>query len=174
VITIVIVFIIAALLATLSGLIGDEVRGWLDLVPRAILRLVATRLPADQRQAIYNEEWLPELTFELNKAQGRPITRLVRGTWYAVSMTRAVDQVGRILADVREPEREIGSSTQDLFAGVDEDAMSVETYEHTYKHGNNPANSTGGVMITSGITFSGQGRVDVGGNVPQHTPPGAP
>jgi hypothetical protein len=33
-------FVASALLLALSGTIGDEVRGWLELTPRAILRLV--------------------------------------------------------------------------------------------------------------------------------------
>src|SRR5438128_234992 len=99
--TIVVVFVIAALLAPVGQLIGDEVRGWLELVPRAILRLAAVRLPAAQRPAIYNEEWLPELLSILREAEGRPITRLITGTWFAASMTRAAGRVGRELNGVR-------------------------------------------------------------------------
>ena len=88
VITIVVGFVVAALLLALSGLIGDEVRGWLEFVPRDILRLVAMRLPADQRRAIYDEEWLPELIHHLREVEGRPITRLVVGIGYATSLAR--------------------------------------------------------------------------------------
>jgi hypothetical protein len=103
-------FIAAALLAAVSGLIGDEVRGWLELAPRGVLRLVALRLPKDQRPAIYAEEWLPELLFILRKAEGRPVTRLVAGTWFAVSMIRSAGRVGRTLGEVRkEPGRVVPS-----------------------------------------------------------------
>jgi hypothetical protein len=105
VITVVLVFIAAVLLAALSGLIGDEVRGWLELVPRGILRLVAMRLPASLRQAVYNEEWLPELIFILRNAAGRPITRLITGTWYAVSMIRSAGRVSRSLRRLRGEDR---------------------------------------------------------------------
>src|SRR5262249_46687900 len=65
-----------------TALLVNEVSGWLGLIPRGILRLVAMRLPADLRQAIYKEEWLPELLRELRDAEGRPITRLVVGIKY--------------------------------------------------------------------------------------------
>ena len=39
------------------------------------------RLPDCLRQAVYDEEWLPELLFNLRKVEGRPITRLITGTW---------------------------------------------------------------------------------------------
>ena len=100
-IDIVVGFIISALLLALAGLISDEVRGWLELAPRAILRLAAMRLPADQREAIYNQEWLPEVIFILRKADGRPITRLIIGTWYAASMIRSAGRIARSLAPVR-------------------------------------------------------------------------
>jgi hypothetical protein len=35
----------AFLLAALGDLVSEEVRGWFDQVPRALLRLAATRLP---------------------------------------------------------------------------------------------------------------------------------
>ena len=106
-ITIVVGFVVAALLLALSGLIGDEVRGWLEFVPRCILRLVAMRLPADQRRAIYNEEWLPELIYHLREAEGRPITRLVVGIGYATSLARGAGRVARALE--RCPGRRGGS-----------------------------------------------------------------
>jgi len=120
VITIVVVFVIAALLAALGQLIGDEVRGWLELVPRAILRLAAVRLPVVQRPAIYNEEWFPELLSILREAEGRPITRLITGTWFAASMIRAAGRVGRELNGVRggEPKTRI-VELHDAGAGVD-------------------------------------------------------
>jgi hypothetical protein len=102
VITVVFLFILAALLAALSGLIGDEVRGWLALAPRGFLRLVAMRLPADQRRAVYDSEWLPELLAILREADGRPITRLVLGIGFAVDMARGVGEVARELEGVRK------------------------------------------------------------------------
>ncbi len=51
--------------AALGDLVSEEIRGWLDFVPRAILRLAAARLPVDQREPIYTDEWLPELCYAL-------------------------------------------------------------------------------------------------------------
>src|SRR5262249_22605641 len=85
---------------------GGQLRGWLELVPRALLRLAATRLPADQRQSIYNEEWLPELVHYLREAEGRPITRLIFGIRYAADMARGAGEVGRQLDGIRGQEQE--------------------------------------------------------------------
>lgn len=100
-ITVALVFIAATLLAALSGLIGDEVRGWLELAPRGLLRVAAMRLPVDRREAIYGEEWLPELLFIVRKVEGRPITRLVLGTWFAASMIRSAGRVARTLGPIQ-------------------------------------------------------------------------
>ena len=84
-----------------TGLIVNELCGWLELVPRGILRLAAMRLPADLRQTIYKEEWLPELLCHLREAEGRPITRLIVGIKYAADMIRGARSVGRELEGVR-------------------------------------------------------------------------
>lgn len=94
-------FIAGALLTALSGVIGDEVRGWLEVAPRGILRLVALRLPAASREAIYEKEWLPELVFILHEAEGRPITKVARATWFAVSLAGAAGEIGRALSEGR-------------------------------------------------------------------------
>jgi hypothetical protein len=101
VITATLAFVAGALLTALSGVIGDEVRGWLELAPRGILRLVALRLPAGSREAIYKEEWLPELVFILHEAEGGPITRAARATWFAVSLAGAAAEIGRALREGR-------------------------------------------------------------------------
>jgi len=94
-------FVAGALLTALSGVIGDEVRGWLELTPRGILRLVTLRLPARARDVIYREEWLPELVFILREAEGGPITRAARATWFAVSLVGAAAEIGRALSEGR-------------------------------------------------------------------------
>lgn len=103
----VLVFIAGALIAALSGLIGDEARGWLALAPRGILWLVARRLPGGQRRSIYEKEWLPELLAILQEADGRPLTRLFVGIRFAVSMARGAGEVARQLDGVRKDEGEI-------------------------------------------------------------------
>ena len=100
-ITAMLAFVAGALLTALSGVIGDEVRGWLELTPRGILRLVALRLPAGSREVIYKEEWLPELVFILHEAEGGPITRAARATWFAASLAGAAAEIGRTLSEGR-------------------------------------------------------------------------
>jgi hypothetical protein len=82
--------------ATLGDLISEEIRGWLDLVPHAILRLAATQLDPIQRETIYHDEWLPELCYALRGAESRPITRLVLGTTYATGLLISARRVAHI------------------------------------------------------------------------------
>jgi hypothetical protein len=82
--------------ATLGDLISEEIRGWLDLVPHAILRLAATQLDPTQRETIYHDEWLPELCYALRGAESRPITRLMLGTTYATGLLISARRVARI------------------------------------------------------------------------------
>jgi len=83
----------AFLLAALGDLVSEEVRGWLDRVPRALLRLAAAGLPADSREVIYREVWLPDLCYYLRGDESRPITRLIRGTSFAADLFRAARRV---------------------------------------------------------------------------------
>jgi RNA polymerase sigma factor (sigma-70 family) len=85
----------AVLLGTLGDLLHDEIRGWLDLVPHAVLRLAASRLNVCQRGAIYEEEWLPELCYVLRGAESRPITRLIRGITFAIGLLIAAPRIAR-------------------------------------------------------------------------------
>jgi hypothetical protein len=82
--------------AALVDLISEELRGWLELAPNAILRLGAAWLPPGQRETIYREEWLPELCYFLRGAESRPITRLIRGTSYAVDLLISARRIARI------------------------------------------------------------------------------
>jgi hypothetical protein len=86
----------ALAMAALGDLVSEEIRGWLDLVPKAVLRLAATQLEPAQRQPIYQGEWLPELSYALRGAESRPITRLIRGTTYAVGLLIAARRVARL------------------------------------------------------------------------------
>jgi hypothetical protein len=61
-------------------------RGWLDLAPRAVLRLAAVQLRAGQRKKILEEVWIPDLMYVLRGKESRPITRLIRGMWFAVGL----------------------------------------------------------------------------------------
>jgi hypothetical protein len=86
------------LFAALGDLVSEEIRGWLDLVPRAILRLAAARLTSELREAAYQDEWLPELLYVLRGAESRPITRLIRGTSFALGFVFSARRIGRYRA----------------------------------------------------------------------------
>lgn len=142
--TVVLVFIAGALVAALSGVIGEEARGWLELAPRGILRLVAMRLPGDQRKTVYEKEWLPELLAILQEADGRPITRLFVGIRFAASMARGAGDVARELDGVRKDEPETVIHVRD----ADEGELLDGRYENVY-----------------GPTFSGAGSLTAAAQV---------
>lgn len=82
-------------LAVVGDLVSEEIRGWLDLIPRGILRLAAMQLDKAQRETIYEEEWLPELEFALKGDESRPIMRLIIGIWFAAGLVIAARRVAR-------------------------------------------------------------------------------
>jgi hypothetical protein len=130
VITVVLVFIGGALVTAVAGAIGAEAQGWLELAPRGALWLAARRLPVDQRKSVYEKEWVPELLAILQEADGRPITRLVVGITYAVSMARGAGEVAHELHGVREYEPETVVYVQD----ADEGQFTDGRYENGYDH----------------------------------------
>jgi hypothetical protein len=72
--------------AALGDLVSQEIRGWLDRVPRAVLKLAALRLDPADREATYREVWRPDLDYYLRGDESRPITRLIRGMAFSVSL----------------------------------------------------------------------------------------
>jgi hypothetical protein len=78
--------------AALTDLISEEVRGQLDRLPRAVLRVAACRLPVSHRDE-YLEEWNGELHEFLHGAEARPITRLVKGVRFALGLIHAAGTV---------------------------------------------------------------------------------
>jgi hypothetical protein len=77
------VFLGGVLIAVLGELINDEIRGWIDYLPRVILRLAARRLDPAGKITIYEDEWLPELSCILRGAEARPISRVILGVKYS-------------------------------------------------------------------------------------------
>ncbi|MGW3769947.1 hypothetical protein [Actinomadura verrucosospora] len=77
----------------------DEVRGRLDQMPRALLRLAGHRLPYDVRSDLV-EEWEAELEAVLTPAAGLPITRLIVGTRYSLGLLRVAPKVAGELTGV--------------------------------------------------------------------------
>jgi hypothetical protein len=84
-------------LMALGDLVSEEIRGWLDLAPRGILRLAAARLADVGKTTIYEDEWLPELIYILRGAESRPITRLITGTKYAFGILVSANRISRHL-----------------------------------------------------------------------------
>jgi hypothetical protein len=87
--------VLAVLVAALGELLSDEIRARLDCVPLAALAAAARRLPADQRAELYEQAWLPELHHILRGDESKPVTRLVHGTHFAVSLWLAAGMIGR-------------------------------------------------------------------------------
>jgi uncharacterized small protein (DUF1192 family) len=84
-------------MAAVGDMVSEEVRDRLDHLPHAILRLAAQRLHPDQRSVIYDDEWMPELTYILKGDEARPITRLYHGTRYAVGILATARRIaGRL------------------------------------------------------------------------------
>lgn len=84
-------------MTAIGDMVSEEVRDRLDHLPHAILRLAARQLDLTQRLHIYEDEWLPELTYILRGDEARPVTRLIRGIWYALGILTASRQISRNL-----------------------------------------------------------------------------
>jgi hypothetical protein len=77
----------------LGDMVSEEVRDRLDHLPHAILRLAALRLDADLRATVYEDEWMPELTYILKGDHARPITRLYHGTRFALGILVSAQRI---------------------------------------------------------------------------------
>jgi hypothetical protein len=93
----VLAFIAGLGVTVLGDMVSEEVRDRLDHIPHVILKLAARRLDAGKRSALYEDEWLPELTYILKGAETRPITRLFTGTRYALGILASAHRVARHL-----------------------------------------------------------------------------
>jgi DNA-binding CsgD family transcriptional regulator len=87
--------LIGLAMTALGDMASEEIRDRLDHLPHAILRLAARQLDPGQRITIYQDEWLPELTYILKGAGARPITRLIAGTRYALGILVSARQIAR-------------------------------------------------------------------------------
>jgi transcriptional regulator with XRE-family HTH domain len=85
------------LAAALGDMVSEEVRDRLDQLPRAILRLAACRLDAPERTLIYDDEWVPELTYILQGDEARPVSRIYHGTRFALGILIAARRIARDL-----------------------------------------------------------------------------
>lgn len=62
-----------------------EVTGQVERLPMLILKLALLRLPTEQRSR-YQEDWQAELVFILKELDSRPVSRLVKGLRFAMSL----------------------------------------------------------------------------------------
>lgn len=78
--------LVGMFLGTAFGeMVSEEIRGRLDRVPHAVLKLAILRLdPADRETA--REYWGPDLDEKLRGDESVPITRLIRGMAFALSL----------------------------------------------------------------------------------------
>ncbi|WP_017625572.1 hypothetical protein [Nocardiopsis chromatogenes] len=90
------VFLGGVALGVLSDLLGEEVRGRLDRVPEALLRLAAQRVPEHGREDMHRE-WSGELHQYLHGDDAVPITRLLKGVRFAISTIRGAARTGAAL-----------------------------------------------------------------------------
>ena len=93
----VLAFIGGLSITVIGDMVSEEVRDRLDHIPHAILKLAAGRLDSGQRSTVYEDEWLPELTYILRGAEARPITRLITGTHYALGILATTRRIARHL-----------------------------------------------------------------------------
>jgi hypothetical protein len=63
-----------------------EVESWLDQLPFLILKLARWRLPAELREQLHDEWWLPDLCELRQRDTDRPITRLTKGLQFAFGL----------------------------------------------------------------------------------------
>ena len=91
------IFLGGIITATLGELVNEEIRGWLDYLPRFILRLAAGRLDPAGKITIYEDEWLPELACILRGAEARPISRLIIGVKFSAGLLITAKRIARHL-----------------------------------------------------------------------------
>lgn len=84
-------------MTALGDMVSEEIRDRLDHLPHAILRLAACRLDPSQWVTIYEDEWLPELSYILRGDEARPVTRLIRGTAFALGILFSAVRIARLL-----------------------------------------------------------------------------
>jgi hypothetical protein len=89
------------IILALGDLASEEIRGRLDAIPRALLKIAIRRLPhlRDDLEA----EWQAELVEFLHGAEALPITRLWRGLKFAAGLARVAPRIGRALGDAPAP-----------------------------------------------------------------------
>lgn len=94
-------------------LVNDEVRGWLDMLPQAVLRLAATRLTPLHQVIVYEDIWLPDLAYILKGKESRPITRLFTGMRFSLSLLATAPRTSGRLAEQYQGPQVVGVKPKD-------------------------------------------------------------
>lgn len=84
-------------MTAIGDMVSEEVRDRLDQLPHAILRLAAWQLDPVQRITLYEEVWQPDLAYFLKGDEARPVTRLIKGTSYALGILATARRITRHL-----------------------------------------------------------------------------
>jgi hypothetical protein len=84
---------------TISDLVKEEAKTRITQIPSFIIKLAAKRVPIEIR-ADLADEWKAESEFIVNETEGLPITRLVRGTWYALGVLQVSRSVSSELTGI--------------------------------------------------------------------------
>jgi lipopolysaccharide/colanic/teichoic acid biosynthesis glycosyltransferase len=87
--------------AVLGDLFSEEARTRLEQLPAAVIRFAGRRLPAEVRDE-WTDEWLAELAYILRGTESLPISRLVRGTRFAVGHLRSAPAIGHELGQTSQ------------------------------------------------------------------------
>lgn len=91
---------------TIAGdMVSEEIRGQLNRLPVALLRVARRRLPPHLRESLHDQEWEPELLHILTEAETRPVSRLFIGVRFSLGLIRSARSVGRARAG-RAPQTE--------------------------------------------------------------------
>jgi hypothetical protein len=90
-------FLVGLVTAALGELLSEEIRDRLDRIPHGVLRLASRFVDPAERASMYDDEWVPELTYILKGTEARPITRLVNGTSYALGILFSARRIARHL-----------------------------------------------------------------------------
>lgn len=79
-------------MATFTDLLSEEMRTRLDRLPLALIWVAVRRLPRHAREDV-RREWIGELHEFLHGDQAVPVTRLVKGIWFAFGLIWASGKV---------------------------------------------------------------------------------
>jgi hypothetical protein len=95
-------WLVRSAITAITQMCQEEMRTRLSRLPNALIRLATSRLPAHAR-ADLADEWQAELAFVLTGTAGLPLTRLLRGTRYAIGLLWVSHGIARELSGSDQP-----------------------------------------------------------------------